>query len=69
MVGGMTGGNLLFHATYDLTDFQPDEFRVVVREYELFPADQEDAFPFAAGKKEDGISGHRLVYADARIVE
>lgn len=61
-------GDERFRASFDITGVNTGEFRVVVREYEIFPAEQRDEAPYGLGV-EMGVHGHRLVYADARSVE
>ena len=68
MLPGPSGGDVRFRATFDLTGFQNDQFRVVLREMELFPADEPDPAPYGASAGQEP-HGHRVVYADARLVE
>jgi len=67
LLPGPAGGDVRFQGSFDLTGFQADQFRVVVRELELFPAAEPDPAPSDAGRDREA-HGHRVVYADARVV-
>jgi len=67
MIPDAAGGDERFRATFDLDGFVADQFRVVVRELELFPVDDPRSIAFTS-PEHAGSHGHRVVYADARMI-